>query len=30
MGRKKKGKGEMTEGLISFSRERVSSFSLGF
>ena len=25
-----KKKGEMTEGLISFSRERVSFFSLGF
>ena len=29
-GEEEKEKGEMTEGLISFSRERVSSFSLGF
>ena len=29
-GEEEKEKGEMTEGLISFSRERVSFFSLGF
>ena len=29
-GEEERRKGEMTEGLISFSRERVSSFSLGF